>query len=223
MSHRDNELNRQIEAVAALREPIRRDLYRFVAKQDGEVSRDQAARALRISRSLAAFHLDRLAEAGLLEVSYRRLTGRTGPGAGRTSKLYRKSTKEIEIALPARRYELVARLLMEAIEKGGSERDLEQVAEAWGMRLGNEAKRRSDPARLIQVLRDAGFEPERSKDGTIVLRNCPFEALRSMSRHLVCHMNLALCRGILAGLDASRMSVRLEPDQGRCCAVFQPA
>jgi predicted ArsR family transcriptional regulator len=222
---RDKNLDQQIESVAALGDPTRRELYLYVQRQDHEVGRDEASKAVHVSRTLASFHLDKLAEAGLLEVSYRRLTGRTGPGAGRTSKLYRRSGKEIEIALPARRYELVARLLMEAMEEGGSEEALERAAESWGRRLGREARERSkNPMRsALEALGQAGFEPSRSKDGAIVLRNCPFNALRSRSSKMVCRMNLALCRGLLSGLEAPTWSVRLEPEPGRCCAVFQTA
>ena len=224
-------MERQIESVATLADPTRRALYGFVLGQAGEVSRDQAARALRISRPLAAFHLDKLAEAGLLEVAYRRLGGRSGPGAGRTSKLYRRSSKEVEVTLPARRYELAARLLVEAIEQGGSVADLERAAEDWGSRIAREARGRAGGNRdkaqltrtLLDALRSAGFEPHKSGEDEIVLRNCPFSALRGGSSTMICRMNAALCRGLVAGLDAPWWSVRLEPGAGRCCAVFQAA
>src|SRR5213592_1042425 len=73
-----SELERQIAAIASLDEPIRRGLYLYVLARRREVGRDEAARAVRISRALAAFHLDKLAELGLLETSYRRLTRRRG-------------------------------------------------------------------------------------------------------------------------------------------------
>jgi hypothetical protein len=59
------------------------------------------------------FHLDKLIEHGLLETSYRRLTGRRGPGAGWT--LYRRSAVQLDISLPARDYELAARLFARAL------------------------------------------------------------------------------------------------------------
>src|SRR5215470_13271573 len=90
----------QLESLQILTEPVRRDLYRYVAERGGEVGRDEAATALGISRALAAFHLDKLVEAGLLETSFRRLSGLKGPGAGRPSKLYRRSSVRIEVSLP---------------------------------------------------------------------------------------------------------------------------
>jgi len=75
-----------------------------------------------VDRSLAAFHLDKLVERGLLEATYRRLSGRTGPGSGRPSKLYRRSARQHELTLPPRRYELAARLLVEGVESSGEGR-----------------------------------------------------------------------------------------------------
>src|SRR5215213_10815912 len=91
-----------LAAVAALGDPLRRRLYRFVSTQDHAVSRDEAAEAVATTRSAAAFHLDRLVQDGLLETEFRRLSGRQGPGAGRPAKLYRRSHGEIAVSLPAR-------------------------------------------------------------------------------------------------------------------------
>src|SRR5512134_1888530 len=104
-----------IGRIAALADPVRRALYEYVAGSGDDVSRDQAARAARVARPLAAFHLDKLVEHGLLETSYRRLTGRRGPGAGRPAKLYRRSALQLDISLPARDYELAARLFARAL------------------------------------------------------------------------------------------------------------
>ncbi|MDQ3641298.1 MAG: helix-turn-helix domain-containing protein, partial [Actinomycetota bacterium] len=79
-----------LAALAALGDPLRRRLYRFVGGQDHPVGRDEAAAGVGISRSTAAFHLDRLVDDGLLDAEFRRLTGRRGPGAGRPAKLYRR-------------------------------------------------------------------------------------------------------------------------------------
>lgn len=68
-------LRRDTEAIASLREPTRLALYEYLERQPAPVSRDQAAEALGLTRPLAAFHLDRLVEAGLLTADYRRLSG----------------------------------------------------------------------------------------------------------------------------------------------------
>ena len=115
----DADLATQVSRIAALKDPVRRSLYELVASSEEPVGRDQAAAATGVPRALAAFHLDRLAEEGLLEVTFRRLTGRTGPGAGRPAKLYQRSAVEVEVTLPPRAYLLAARLMAEAIDRAG--------------------------------------------------------------------------------------------------------
>ena len=112
----DLDLDRQLDVVASLGEPVRRALYRYVAGRGVPVGRDEAAAGTGISRPLAAYHLDKLVEEGLLDARFERPPGRTGPGAGRPAKHYLRSARQVEINLPARDYELAARLLAQAIE-----------------------------------------------------------------------------------------------------------
>ncbi len=225
------DLEAQVAGVAVLNDPVRRALYAFVAGSDDAVGRDQAATAVGVQRSLAAFHLDRLAEEGLLDVGFRRLTGRTGPGAGRPAKLYRRSERQIDISLPPREYDLAGRLLAEAIAasevSGRAVRDeLERVAHAFGVEHGTEAMARAGarPSKakrrgaLLEVLRDHGFEP-RSVGGDVVLANCPFHALSRRFTELVCGMNLHLLQGARSAVDLGERSLlpRLEPEPGQCC------
>jgi DNA-binding transcriptional ArsR family regulator len=87
-----------LDALAALGEPTRRALYGFVTAQDRPVSRDEAAAATGTKRATAAFHLERLVEDGLLEARFARLSGRTGPGAGRTAKLYARGPRQVALS-----------------------------------------------------------------------------------------------------------------------------
>ncbi|HEX2156941.1 MAG TPA: helix-turn-helix domain-containing protein, partial [Actinomycetes bacterium] len=96
--------DRDLAAIGLLQDPVRRALYGHVAAAGGEVSRNQAAEAVGVQRGLAAFHLDKLVEAGLLEASFRRLGERRGPGAGRPAKLYRRASGEVAAILPPRTY-----------------------------------------------------------------------------------------------------------------------
>ena len=101
-----------LDRLAALTEPVRRRLYEFVVAQAEPVDRDGAAAGAGVGRPLAAFHLDRLAEAGLLDVTYRRRSGRTGPGAGRPAKFYARARHgELSVSVPPRHYELAATIL----------------------------------------------------------------------------------------------------------------
>lgn len=219
----------QIVALALLSEPVRRALYRYVASSDDDVGRDEAASAVGIDRSLAAFHLDKLVERGLLVVSYRRLTGRTGPGSGRPSKLYRRSGRQHEITLPPRRYELAARLLADGVAAAGTKpaatavdaaarRFGEELGRAVGSGMAAGGGRDERTTALTEALAASGYEPVR--DGTTLrLRNCPFHALAEEHRELVCGMNRALLEGLVEGMQSEGLTARREFEPGHCCAT----
>jgi predicted ArsR family transcriptional regulator len=222
-----DKLERGIAGLASLSEPARRQLYLYVAGRSGDVSRDEAARAAGISRSLAGFHLDRLVEQGFLEASFRRLTGRSGPGAGRPAKLYRRSSRQVEVSLPARRYELAARILATAIDTSNTPKTrkaLLKTARGIGERIGAEARAkagsRPGSRRLFAEMTDAlagqGYEPMAGA-GEVRLRNCPFHALVSEHKDLVCGMNLALIEGVVEGMELRAAKPVLAPTPGMCC------
>lgn len=223
-----------IEALALLDEPARRALYDAVVGVGQPLSRDEAAAAAGVSRALAAFHLDKLVGAGLLDVEYRRLSGRTGPGAGRPSKLYRRGSREVDVSLPERHYEVPAELLATALEQlaGPTPPDaLRSAAHELGEEIGAVARQRSGPrpsrrrlrAALEATLDARGYEPAETPAGEIRLRNCPFHALVEDHRDLVCNMNLALADGILDGLGDDRLCARLDPQPGQCCVAISAA
>ncbi|GLZ32372.1 ArsR family transcriptional regulator [Lentzea sp. NBRC 105346] len=203
-------MEQNIAAVAALDEPTRRRLYDFVVAQPVAVGRDEAAQAVGVPRPTAAFHLDKLAEEGLLEVVFERRTGKSGPGAGRPAKLYKRSANELRVSLPERRYDLVAQLLAAAVEEGGA---LARAAlERKAMEQGTQLAPKDDDA-VLAVLAEHGYEPTRDGDG-YVLRNCPFHALAQEHRALICGANLNLLQGVLC---KSRFIPRLAPQEGYCC------
>lgn len=225
------EMNDAVEVVALLGEPVRRRLYEYVVAQTESVSREEAATGVGIKRPLAAFHLDKLAEEGLLEVEFRRLTGRKGPGAGRPAKLYKRSSQDIEVSLPHREYELAARLFAEALNGDGSPSAVRDVAEAFGKEMAEQTKQRAGRHQgsknltrtAEEVLQDHGFEPFHDDDGNIRLRNCPFHSLSRQYTGLVCGMNLAIMQSMVEELGLDRLEARLEPQPGMCCVAFRRA
>lgn len=221
-----------IARIAALTDPVRRALYFYVARDPGDVSRDQAARGVRISRALAAFHLDKLVDQGLLEATYRRLTRRRGPGAGRPAKLYRRSAVQVDLSLPPREYELAARLFAGSLAAGApatTRAQTRHTAREFGVGLGQEARRRAGTRagrtallqQLRTVLREHGYEPV-TAGGAIRLRNCPFDALARDYGPLMCGMNEALLAGLVRGLGLRGLTAALEPQPGMCCVVLRP-
>jgi predicted ArsR family transcriptional regulator len=210
------------DAIAALVDPQRRDLYRLATQR--EVTRHDAAEALGIPRSTAALNLDRLADAGLLTVSYVRRSGRTGPGAGRPAKLYRAAATELAATIPERHYELVGDLLAAAAERadetGIPVRDALAVESfAAGAAIG------ADAGRLEDALAVCGYAPHAPHAGgeasaDLVLENCPFHVLANRHTALICGANLELVRGLAAATGDERTPV-LAPAAGRCCVEIR--
>jgi predicted ArsR family transcriptional regulator len=210
----------RVAAISSLDEPIRRALLRHVSRSESPVSRDDAAEALGLPRSTAAFHLDRLAEERLLAVEFRRLTGRTGPGSGRPAKLYRRAAGEVAVTVPERRYDFAGQLLLAAIEE--STRTGNPVGEVL-LRTAGETGRALGAAAgsLATVLEESGYEP-RPDGGGLVLGNCPFHRLAQQHTETVCQLNLQLLRGAAAGSDDRRTALVLDPGADRCCVRVVP-
>lgn len=208
----------QISAVAAISDPQRRALFEFVSRSENPVSREDAARALGVPRSTAAFHLDRLVDEGVLETEFRRLSGKTGPGSGRPSKLYRRAEGEISVSIPPRRYELAGELLAAAVEEadrtGSAVREvLTTIATTTGRELGASA------GSLDAALATCGYEPRDDGEGGLVLTNCPFHRLASSHTDVICHANLSLLSGVAEGAAEDARTVEFVPPTGEHCCV----
>ncbi|MDQ1713207.1 MAG: hypothetical protein QOE45_2657 [Frankiaceae bacterium] len=210
--------------VDLLAEPTRRAAYDALRAARAPMTRDEVAAAVGVTRQLAAFHLDQLAEAGLLDVDYARPPGRSGPGAGRPSKRYAVAARDVAVSVPPRRYDLVARILAAGIAAGGDPTDATlAAAEAEGRRVG-EVHRRAKPlsrraslAAAANVLAELGYEPAVQR-GTVLLRNCPFDAAVQVAPELVCGMNQRFVAGLLDGMNADpHVTPLLRPAPPDCC------
>jgi predicted ArsR family transcriptional regulator len=226
--------HRAVAAVAALGEGSRRRMYEFVRGSARPVSRDRAAAAVGISRKLAAFHLDKLVEVGLLEAEI------AGPGelrrVGRRPKVYRAGHDDVRVTIPARCPDLLVGILLEALDPAGSP-DPEEVtvdnagmvaavARRRGRELGAAERDRTRPGRFgtergltatAAVLTALGFEPRRETPTSLTLCNCPFQPHAAVSPQLVCTLNHALVSGLLAGLQVESVAATLAPQPGQCC------
>lgn len=202
---------RDVASVGALEDPVRRRLYEIVSARDEPTGRDEVAAAAGVGRSLAAYHLDKLVKSGLLTVSYARLGGRSGPGAGRPAKLYARSDREFAVTLPPRAYELAARIMARALS--GDQR-VREAAHRMGTELATPGEG------LDQVLAAHGYEPS-GRCPVIRLRNCPFHQLAAEHRDLICGMNLSLIDGIVDGLNLPGWRPVLDPRPGYCCVAIE--
>ena len=202
-------------ALSSHGDATRRRIYDLVSAQTAPVSREEVAAAAGVGRTLAAYHLDRLAAEGLLVVTQERRTGRSGPGAGRPAKLYARSQDEVSVSVPPRDYHLAARLLADAAAAdtdGHTRRALTAAAQQLGRELA------ADDAPLEPLLRERGYEPY-DDDGVVRLRNCPFHAVAQRHPEVVCDMNLALLGGLVEEMPG--VTAALEPAAGRCCVALR--
>ena len=207
-----------LAGLSTLDDTLRRQLYEYVTECGEPTSREQAAAAAGIGRTLAAYHLDKLADAGLLVTSYRRPAGRSGPGAGRPAKLYTRAEQELNVSVPPRDYELLARLLVSAVQgdtTGAVRAAVNEAALEAGRQAGKEPG-----GDLVASLRGCGYQPRVDDDGCIELRNCPFHSLAQDHREVVCGLNLHLVDGVIAGSGYECAHAELDPRPGRCCVVI---
>jgi predicted ArsR family transcriptional regulator len=202
--------------VTALVDASRRALYDYVRRAGHPVSREEAADSVGMSRGLAAFHLDKLVDVGLLRARYLAPPGRPR-GRGRSPKVYEATADEVTVTIPERRYQFIAEILAAAVDDDPAHADQAAARHAHhrGQTLGA-ALRSEDRPQLLAALTRLGFEPEHAT-GRVLLHNCPFHTLATRHTSLVCGLNHAFLTGLLDGLHATDTQARLAPHPGRCC------
>jgi predicted ArsR family transcriptional regulator len=204
--------------VTALSEPSRRALYDYVRRQAHPVRRDEAAAATGMSRALAAFHMDKLVEAGLLSARYAAPAGRAR-GRGRAPKVYETIGDGLAVTIPERRYELIADILAEAV--AGGEQPAAEAAARLAYRRGRDLSVVVPPGQdVVGALSALGFEP-RPDPRAVTLHNCPFHALAARHTALVCGLNHAFLSGLVDGLGVTDSVPVLAPHAGRCCVELR--
>jgi predicted ArsR family transcriptional regulator len=206
--------------LAGLGGGLRLRLLELVRRSPRPVSRDEAAAFAGISRKLAAFHLDKLVELGLL----RPVAGSPDRPrrVGRAPKLYTAGSTEVHASIPQREHGLLAGILVEAVAAGEAERAVLDVALRRGRERGRaERQEAPDPTGSLalagRALARQGFEPYQAAPGVIRLRNCPFHPLSVQATELVCGLNHAYISGLLEGLETGAVRALLRPEAGECC------
>jgi predicted ArsR family transcriptional regulator len=217
-----------LTAAAALTDDLRRQMYGYIRRARRPVSREEAAESAGISRKLAAFHLDKLVEVGLLRAHYEPIGGIRK--VGRAPKLYEPTDAGLRINIPAREHDLLAGILVDALlaeDQDTTGRDAAiQVARHRGAELGASESERARPGRLgaeraltlaTAALSRYGFEPDRVTPTLLRLRNCPFHPLAAKAPQLICGINHAFLTGFLDALGASSVTAVLALRDGECC------
>ena len=222
-----------LAAIAALDEDVRRALYEHVRAAGEPVSRESAAEAVGISRKLAAFHLDKLVDLGLLRTGF---APRGTRGVGRAPRVYEPAAIDMCVRIPHRSPELIADILLAAVTDHESDERAEQaalrLAHERGTEIGYAARAEGRAGRIgaeramgvaARVLTEQGFEPY-AEDAALRLRNCPFHPLAARAPEFVCGLNRAYLGGMVDGLGAAeRLVAELAPRAGECCVQLRPA
>lgn len=225
--------SRRWQAVAALVDPVRRALYEFVRGQRRPVTREQAADAVDVSRNLAAFHLEKLVEVGMLQARYE--APAQPRGRGRTPKVYEATSDGLTLTVPQRHYDLAGTILADAIatDPADARQAANRHAAYLGHYIGSGIPREGGPSpeaaapgdgdtsnRALRALADLGYEPHRDAEG-IVVDNCPFHALATRHTALICGINVEFVSGLLAGLECFTLRAELRPRFGGCCVYVR--
>jgi predicted ArsR family transcriptional regulator len=220
-----------VDAVACLADPVRRSLFDAVVREPAALTREQAAAAVGVSRRLAAFHLDKLVTAGLLEVG-------TAPAGrvGRRPRVYRPASGDVTVSIPQRRPQLLARLLLAALAEQHSGEDgpaaALRVSRARGRAVGADERSRLRPGRLgaeraltllRALLERLGYEPTAQPGDRLGFATCPFHPLAADAPELVCGIHHAYVSGLVDGLEAAALETHLRPGTGGCCVEVRAA
>src|SRR5438067_1309861 len=199
-----------MDKLEAVGDPGLRAALLWARGQAQPIAADELAAAQGVHRNVARSRLERLVGAGLLVASYERRTGRSGPGAGRPAKIYAVPPQLESIEFPARRYEALMGLLVDALAPEGRPERLRAVGFEFGRQLGRTAKLRpakrvrTGVERMCAAVRALGYQATlvEVNDGGAVIATptCP---LRPLVR---AHAEAAeLDRGMWAGLAAAAL------------------
>lgn len=209
----------RLSKLGAFSDPIRRSLFEFVTNCREPVTRAEAATALKISRNLAAYHLDQLVESGFLTFVYAHPEGHGGPGSGRPAKRYTRAEDVLSISIPPRSFGMLANLFVQAMsadESGAVQSRLNELAKDEGKRASSKV------VETTEGLVTLGYEPSVTTDGDIVMHNCPFHEAMEHDPQLVCALNHHLLQGFLEARGEDPNKAELSPCSGRCCVVIHP-
>lgn len=197
------------DLAGTLGDATRRGIYVTVRESPEPVTASQIADLFDIHANVARHHLDRLVADGYLQVTRKRPSGRTGPGAGRPAKHYEPTRKNVSVQFPARRYDLLAELLLRVIERIAPD-NASEIADEIGREYGRELAAEIgipdesgyDTAAIAvaKALMGVGFEVEaRPGDHELVTRFCPFGESATNHPAIVCQLDQGLVTGLLEG------------------------
>jgi predicted ArsR family transcriptional regulator len=197
----------------------RHDVLRTLRAAHSPMSIATIADALDVHPNTVRFHLGTLVRMGRVEQV---ASDRKGPG--RPALMFRATQRMDPGGL--RRYRLLAEIFASGLARD-QDADARAMAAGrdWGLRLEQPsvtADRASDAEgsidRLVGLLDELGFAPERRANDQVELRHCPFLEVAENQKAVVCLTHLGLMRGALETWQAPVTVDRLDPfvEPGLC-------
>jgi predicted ArsR family transcriptional regulator len=196
-------------ATSAFGDATRRQIYLHAHDADAGVTAGEVAERFELHPNVARHHLDKLAACGYLEVHVPRVDN---PGAGRPSKRYRVTAKDLALEFPVRRDDLLIALLARTLALVPAE-TAESMAEAVGEEYGRSLAASMSPTeghRSLQVALHAvadaltahGFASHtESRAGSlaIISEQCPFGGA-AVQHPVICAVDRGIVKGMLESL-----------------------
>jgi predicted ArsR family transcriptional regulator len=124
-----------LDRLAAAGDPQLRRILIYARGRRDPFTAAEAAAELDVHRNVARARLDRLVEAGFLDVALERRGGRRGPGAGRPAKVYGVAPELEGVEFPDRRLAELVTLLVEKVPARGRPKALREAGQQFGRRL----------------------------------------------------------------------------------------
>lgn len=210
-----------LEVLKALGDETRYALYRELAGSTAPRSAGDLADALDLHANTVRLHLERLKDAGLVDVEViHRGT------VGRPQHRYSLAPGAPGLGFDPPAHVLLAGLLAALAETSGADATAARSAgRTWGRRSAGRTSSRTCLTVLAQELDRLGFEPAvdpeaavgpaGAGDGTrIEFLHCPFRELAEAYPELVCNLHRGICEGVAeAGRGTvEQFSTLYEPD-----------
>ena len=193
-------------------DPTRRNIYRHLRGCETPQSASEVAEVFGLHRTVARAHLEKLGELGLVSTSTRRR-----PGGGRPAKIYAVTDARLEVMLPPRRYERLARLLLKLVHESMDPDVAAATATALGRaygradRRGIRRRRRPGAGQALDARRHgldghlrlrASLSSSGNGETVIEVHNCVYRELSQEFPEVVCAFDRSMLCGML-GVESS--------------------
>jgi predicted ArsR family transcriptional regulator len=199
----------QLAVLKALGDETRYAMYEELARSTAAMSAQDLADRLGLHPNTVRLHLDRLRDAGLVDVEpVHRGT------VGRPQHLYFLAAGAPGLGFDPPAHALLAGLLAALAEHVGAEAaDATRIGHDWGSEAGRRTRSQSCVRALESELGQLGFEPALETQwgsapdvSRIEFLHCPFRELAEAYPELVCNLHRGLCEGVVDAVGGGSIS-----------------